>query len=66
MSSTLFVVVLSIGIYFSDVNDDISTQFLFVCMLTRSVYSYVYPDLMFRSLSYSWCARSGCSKETLI
>jgi len=39
MSLTLFVVVLSIGIYFSDVSDDTSTQFLFVCMLTRSVYS---------------------------
>lgn len=65
MSLTLFVVVLSIGIYFSDVSDDTSTQFLFVCMLTRSVYSYVYPDLLFRSLLCSWFPRSGCSKETI-
>ena len=64
MSLTLFVVVLGIDIYFSDVNDGISVQFLFVCMLTRSVYSYVYADLLFRSSLYSWCARSGCLKET--
>jgi hypothetical protein len=51
----LFVVVLSIGIYFSDVNDDFRTLFLFFGMLTRNVYSYIHSDSLFRSLFILVC-----------